>query len=69
LADYKQKQQVINEAIRRQRELDEKQDFYRVCLPDSTIEDIALLQEIRQRLHNSESLNKLIYDVYVSKAV
>lgn len=69
LADYKKKQDAINEAIRRQRELDEQQDFYRVCLSDFTIEDINLLQEIRQKLHTSESLNKLIYDVYVSKAV
>ena len=69
LADYKQKQQVINEAILRQRAIEEKQDFYRVCLSENTIDDIKLLQEIRQKLHNSESLNKLIYDVYVSKAV
>ena len=69
LDDYKKKQQIINEAILRQRELEEKQDFYRVCLSDNTIEDITLLQEIRQKLHTSESLNKLIYDVYVSKAL
>jgi hypothetical protein len=69
LEEYKKKQQAINEAILRQRELDEKQDFYRVCLSEFTIEDINLLQEIRQKLHTSESLNKLIYDVYVSKQV
>lgn len=69
LEEYKKKQQAVNEAILRQRELDEKQDFYRVCLSDFTIEDINLLQEIRQKLHTSESLNKLIYDVYVSKQV
>lgn len=68
LADYKKKQDAVNEAILRQRELDEKQDFYRVCLSQETIEDIQLLQGIRQKLHTSESLNKLIYDVYVSKA-
>ena len=69
LEEYKKKQQAVNEAILRQRELDEKQDFYRVCLSEFTIEDINLLQEIRQKLHTSESLNKLIYDVYVSKQV
>ena len=69
LEEYKKKQQAVNEAILRQRELDEKQDFYRVCLSDFTIEDINLLQEIRKKLHTSESLNKLIYDVYVSKQV
>ena len=69
LDDYKKKQQVINEAILRQRRLDEQQDFYRVCLSEFAIEDIKLLQEIRQKLHTTESFNKLIYDVYVSKQV
>ena len=69
LYDYKKKQQAINEAILRQRAIEEQQDFYRVNLSEFAIEDIKLLQEIRQKLHTSESLNKLIYDVYVSKQV
>ena len=69
LDDYKKKQQAINEAILRQRAIEEQQDFYRVNLSEFAIEDIKLLQEIRQKLHTSESLNKLIYDVYVSKQV
>ena len=69
LDDYRKRQQAINEAILRQRELDEKQDFYRVVLSEFAIEDISLLQEIRQKLHTTESFNKLIYDVYVSKQV
>ena len=69
LNDYRKRQQVINEAILRQRAIEEKQDFYRVCLSEFAIEDIKLLQEIRQKLHTTESFNKLIYDVYVSKQV
>ena len=69
LADYKKKQQAVNEAILRQRAIDEQQDFYRVNLSEFAIEDIKLLQEIRQKLHTSDNLNKLIYDVYVSKSV
>ena len=69
LEDYKKKQQAVNEAILRQRAIDEQQDFYRVCLSEFAIEDIKLLQEIRQKLHTSDNLNKLIYDVYVSKSV
>ena len=69
LDDYKKKQQAINEAILRQRAIDEQQDFYRINLSDFAIEDIKLLQEIRQKLHTSDNLNKLIYDVYVSKSV
>ena len=69
LADYKKKQQAVNEAILRQRAIDEQQDFYRVCLSQNVIEDVQILQEVRQKLHFSESLNKLIYDAYVSKSV
>ena len=69
LEDYQKKQQAINEAILRQRAIDEQQDFYRVNLSEFAIEDIKLLQEIRQKLHTSENFNKLIYDVYVSKQV
>ena len=69
LNDYKKKQQVINEAILRQRAIDEQQDFYRVDLSQNTIDDIRILQDIRTKLHTSDSLNKLIYDVYVSKPV
>lgn len=53
----------------RQRAIDEQQDFYRVCLSQNAIEDVQILQEVRQKLHFSESLNKLIYDAYVSKSV
>ena len=67
LDEYKKKQQAVNEAILRQRAIDEQQDFYRVCLSQNAIEDIQILQEVRQKLHFSESLNKLIYDVYISK--
>lgn len=69
LEDHRKKQQAINEAILRQRAIEEQQDFYRVCLSENAIEDIKLLQEIRQKLHTSDNLNKLIYDVYVSKCV
>ena len=69
LNEYRKKQQAVNEAILRQRAIDEQQDFYRVCLSEFAIEDIKLLQEIRQKLHTSDNLNKLIYDVYVSKSV
>lgn len=67
LSDYQQKTKTVNEAILRQRAIDEQQDFYRVCLPESTVQDIELLNEIRPRLHHRESLDKLIYDVYISK--
>ena len=43
LDEYRKKQQAVNEAILRQRAIDEQQDFYRVCLSEFAIEDIKLL--------------------------
>ena len=46
LEDYRKKQQAVNEAILRQRELDEKQDFYRAKLTDDAKQDIKYLISI-----------------------
>lgn len=65
--DFRVKQKIINEEILRRRELEEKTDFYRICLEESAIHDIAILQSIRMQLSQQDSLNKLIYDNYISK--
>ena len=69
LDDFKKKQQVINEEILRRRELEEKQDFYRVLIGRQEIDDIQCLLSIREKLIYRENLDKLIYDVYISKQV
>ena len=67
--DFKKKQSVINEEILRRREVEEKQDFYRIVLDTYSIQDIQLLLNIREKLVFRENLDKLIYDVYISKPV
>ena len=67
--DFKKKQSVINEEILRRRELEEKQDFYRVLIGRQEIDDIQCLLSIREKLIYRENLDKLIYDVYISKQV
>lgn len=69
LDDFKKKQTVINEEILRRRELEEKQDFYRVLIGQQEIDDIQCLLSIREKLIYRENLDKLIYDVYISKQV
>ena len=66
---YSAKQAAINEAILRQRAIEEQQDFYRVCLPEEAIADIAELQVTRQKLKKPEIIDKIIYDTYVAKPV
>lgn len=69
IEEYNAKQEAINAEIMRQRELQEKVDFYRVCLSDDDISDITELQTAKQKLKKSEILDKIIYDTYVSKPV
>ena len=40
-----------------------------MCLTETAIDDIAVLNSIRNKLHAHELLDKLIYDTYVSKPV
>lgn len=69
IEEYSAKQAAINNAILRQRELEEQQNFYRVCLSDEAIMDITELQIVRQKLKKPEILDKIIYDTYVAKPV
>ena len=67
--EYSAKQAAINEAIMRQRALEEQQDFYRVCLSPETVNDVELLNTIRKNLKKPEIVDKIIYDNYISKPV
>ena len=67
IEDYKKKQQVINEEILRRRQVEERQDFYRITLSESAIQDMQILLSIRENLKMRENLDKLIYDAYVAK--
>ena len=69
LEDYKKKQNAINEEILRRREVEEKQDFFRVVLNEDAIKDVHLLLSVRENLIFRETLDKLIYDAYISKPV
>ena len=67
--DFKKKQSVINEEILRRREVEEKQEFFKINLDETSIQDIQILLSIREKLFSRENLDKLIYDVYISKPV
>jgi hypothetical protein len=66
---YSAKQAAINEAILRQRAIDEQQDFYRVCLSTDVANDVELLNTIRRNLKKPEIIDKIIYDNYIAKPV
>ena len=69
LEEYRLKQAAYNAEVLRRREVEEKQDFYRVALDENASRDIQLLLTIREKLIFRENLDKLVYDVYISKQV
>lgn len=67
LNDFKKKQKVINEAIIREKEIQEKENFYKINISKNDIEDIEILEQIRPRLKNREALSKLIWEVFIRR--
>ena len=66
---FSAKQAAINEAILRQRAIEEQQDFYRVCLSPDVANDVELLDAVRKNLKKPEIIDKIIYDNYIAKPV
>ena len=67
LDDYRSQREAVNLAILREKELKEKENFYKIVIPENDQEDIKVLKTIGPRLRNREALNKLIYDVFVKR--
>lgn len=69
LEDFRSRRDAVNEAIRRERELIEKEDFYKIQLTQSDIEDIKLLDNMKDRLCHKEVLPKVIWESIARRPV
>lgn len=67
LYEFSAKREAINEAVLRERQIAEAEDFYRIDVPPEDQEDIEVLNTIAPRLRNKEALNKLIYSVFIQR--
>lgn len=65
--DFKIRQDSINEAILREKELKEKEDFYSIQISDNDREDIKILQSMDLKLHNRDVIPKLIWELYIRR--
>ena len=61
------KRAAINEEIRRQREVEEQQDFYRIQLDPNDKDDVEILRSVAPRLRHPEAINKVIWTGYYQK--
>ena len=67
LEEERSKRAAINEQIRKQRELEEQQDFYRIQLDPKDLNDIKILRDIAPRLRHPEAINKVVWSGYYQK--
>lgn len=67
LNDFQIKRAAVNEAIRREREIEEQEDFYSIDIPQVDQEDIQLLQSLDLRLHNRDVIPKLIWELFIRR--
>lgn len=69
LEDFRSRRDAINEAIRRERELIEKEGFYKIQLTQNDIEDIKILDSMKNRLSHKEVLPKVIWESIARRPV
>lgn len=67
LDSFAERRAAINQAILRERAIEEAEDFYRIQVSQGDIEDIDVLNTILPRLRNKEILNKLIYESFIKR--
>lgn len=67
LDEFQTKRAAVNEAIRREREIEEQEDFYSIDIPQADQEDIQLLQSLDLRLHNRDVVPKLVWELFVRR--
>lgn len=65
--DFQAKRAAINEAIAREKELQENQAFYSIDIPKNDQEDIGVLQSMDLRMHNRDVIPKLIWELFIRR--
>lgn len=67
LDEFKKIRESINEAIRRNKELKEKSDFYSLQITSNDKEDISVLQSMDLRLHHRDVIPKIIWELFIRR--
>lgn len=67
LDDFRARQESVHEAILRQKQLEEKEDFYSLQVSENDKDDIAVLQRMDLKLHNRDVIPKLIWDLFIRR--
>ena len=67
LEEERSKRAAINEAIRRQKQMEEEGNFYRIQLSSEDKKDVQFLRDMAPHLQHPEVINKIIWSSYYQK--
>ena len=67
LEDFRLQREAINQAVLREKEIREKEYFYKIDISQDDREDILALREIAPKVKNKEAVNKLVYEVFIRR--
>lgn len=67
LDEFQAKRAAVNEAIRREKELEDKESFYSIEVSQADQEDIQVLQSMDMRLHNRDVIPKLVWELFIRR--
>ena len=67
LEDFRKRREVVNQQVLREKEIQEKTDFYRIQLTENEIEDLKIIKEVESRFNNKEVLHKAAFDCYIRR--
>ena len=68
LQDMENKQLAYLEAEKRKKEMEEKQDYYRLIISEIDLQDIKMLRDLQNHFFHKESIDKLIWEAYYKSA-
>lgn len=67
LEEHRLARETINQAILREKEIQEKEEFYKILISEDDKRDIEILSEIKTKLSNKEALQKLIWEIFIKR--
>lgn len=62
LEDFRKRREAINEAILREKKVQEQENFYKIVLTNDDLEDMEMLRGIIPRMRNRDIIPKLIWE-------
>lgn len=67
IKEYQKKREVINKQILMEREIKEKENFYRIVISENDQSDLKLIASFEEQFHNKEILNRAVFDTFIKK--